>query len=204
MRRDERHDRRDRMRVVPAVDPDRFLIALDFLQPSAPACRRDAALDRFVRDLRQQRRQLLCRAHRKRCIPFLEIARKGSGVSRRHNMERIPEQRSAMPEDAEDARIVVRRQHDRAAVDHACLFAGDLANGRAEELGVIEADRGDERGERADDIRRIEAASHADFEHHHVALGILKTNEREQGQSLEIRRDDVCAIGGSAELFDGG
>jgi hypothetical protein len=107
-----------------------------------------------------------------------------------------------MAKDAEHARIIVRCQHDRAAVDHARFLAGDLADGRAEELGVVEADRSDDGGERADHIRRVEAPAHSHLEHHHLALRIGERDEREERQSFEIRREDAGAIGGGAEFLD--
>ena len=133
----------------------------------------------------------------------LEIAgerRRRASTSRRWNG--LPNIAARLPEDVEHARIVVRRQHDRAAMDDARFLAGDLANGRAEVLGVIETDRSDERGERADHVRRVETAAHADFEHHHLALRIGEGDEGEEGQSFEVRRHDAGAIGGGAQLLD--
>src|SRR4051812_20262890 len=98
---DERHNRRDRMRVVPAIDPDLFSVAVDAFQSSAPSCRRDSALNRLRRNSRQQRTQLLRRPYRQPRVAFLKIARKGSRMSGGHDMERISEHRRAMAEYAQ-------------------------------------------------------------------------------------------------------
>ena len=107
-------------------------------------------------------------------------------MGRRHHVKGTAELRGAASQNIKHARIIIRRQYDRAAMDHSRFFAGDLADRRAEELGVV----------------RPLAALITHIENHYVA--IHEGDEGNQGQSFEIRRDDTCAIGGSAELLDRG
>jgi hypothetical protein len=120
-----------------------------------------------------------------------------------NHMKRIAEMARAPAEDGQNSGVIVRRQNDRATVDDASFFAGDLADRRAEELGVVVADGRDERGEGADDIRGIEAAAHPHFEHHDLASRFGEGDEGDQGQSFEICWQDFGALGSVAESSDG-
>src|SRR5207237_7549999 len=101
-------------------------------------------------------------------IALLERTRKRSRMCGSHDVKRTTKLRRAPAKDPEHPRIVIRRQHDRAAVNDSSLLAGNLPDRRAEELPVVKADRSDEDGEWANDIRRIETSSHPYFEHHHL------------------------------------
>ena len=71
----------------------------------------------------------------------------------------------------------------------AGFFRGDLLDGVPEELGVVEADVHDRADLRmGDDVRRVEAATHADLEDDEIAVLLLEPAERQCRDHLEVRR----------------
>ena len=66
--------------------------------------------------------------------------------------------------------------------------ARDLAQRVAEVLHVVDADRRDQRGDRLDDVRRVEPPAHPHLEHRDVALRAREGEEGDERQRLEVRR----------------
>jgi len=179
---------------VETIDPDRFVVAVDALQPPSPACLRDATFDRFGCDARERRLQLERSAYRQRHVSALKIARQRRGVFVINDDEAVAELFRALSQDVDHCGLAVRRQRNRAAVNHARFFRGHFPQCVAEEFGVIESDGGDERGNRRHDIRRVQPPPHPDFEHRDFALRLPKGDECDQRQRLEVSRRDADRI----------
>ncbi len=81
----------------------------------------------------------------------------------------------------------VLRQRDEGAVraEDTGLFAGDLGDGVAEVVLMVERDVGNDGDQGVDDVGGVEAAAEADFEDGDVSLLLLEVEEGQGGQSLE-------------------
>ena len=75
--------------------------------------------------------------------------------------------------------------HGDGGLDDAGLLDGDLLEGVAEELGVVETDIGDDRQQGGDDIGAVEPAAHADLDDGDVDLFLGKIVEGESHGHLE-------------------
>ena len=71
-----------------------------------------------------------------------------------------------------------RAHHPGARLDDAGLLAGDLFDGMAEEIFVIEIDLRDHGDFRNDHVGGIQAAAHADFDHGEIDLLLARKNRR--------------------------
>ena len=97
--------------------------------------------------------------------------------------------REALLHDVHDARELVVEDAVGTWFQDAGFFRGDLLDGVPEEFGVVEADvhdRADLR--RGDDVRCIEASTHADLEDDELAVLLLEPAEGHRGDHLEVRR----------------
>jgi hypothetical protein len=70
--------------------------------------------------------------------------------------------------------------------DDAGLLAGDLGNGVAEVLGVVDTDGRDDRNGRVDDVRGVPATAHADLDHRHVDRRVGEGRKCHGGDHLEL------------------
>src|SRR5262249_13055588 len=82
-------------------------------------------------------------------------------------------------------------------LDDPRLLPRDLLDRVAEDLGVIQADRGDDRHQRREDVGAIEPAAEADLDHGDVDLAFGEVEESERRRHLE--EGAVAAFG---ESFD--
>jgi len=82
--------------------------------------------------------------------------------------------------------VVDADDHRRPGLDDAGLLAGDVSDGRAGELGVVEADIGDDRDLRLGDVGGVPSAKHADLENDHVHGGVGEVPEGGGGHRLEV------------------
>ena len=97
-----------------------------------------------------------------------------------------------------------------AGFENARLLGGDLFDGVAEKLAVIERHAGDDAGERAfDHVGGVEPAAEADFEQHDVGRMAREQQERRGRLDLEhrdrriaVRRFAVCERGGEFGVVD--
>ena len=82
-------------------------------------------------------------------------------------------------------------QGDQGAVgaEDAGLFASDGGDGGAEPFGVVERDVGDDGEERIDDVGRVEAAAHADFEDCDIDGGVSEVEEGHGGKGFKKARE---------------
>src|SRR5688572_18547763 len=193
------------MGVVKTVHPDLLPSDHRALQTSSPLRGSDAAPDRGGSDLGQLGPQHLRGANGQRCVLPLKVPAENRVFApvASHFMEGAVERSGAPPEHGKNDRVVIVRQYDCPAMDHPCLLAGDLPDGVAEVFSVIETNGGDEGGDGPDDIRRVEASSHADFEDDDFATLTLENDERDEGERLEISRFDPGGARGAAKDFDG-
>ncbi len=85
-------------------------------------------------------------------------------------------------------RLLRTRPHHRRPVrpQDARLLARDGGERRAQEGGVIEADRRDHGEHRLGDVGRVQPAAHADLEHRQVHPLSREEQERRHGQCLEV------------------
>lgn len=95
----------------------------------------------------------------------------------------------ALLHDVHDARELVVEDAVGTWFQDAGFLGGDLLDGVPEELGVVEADVHDRADLRmGDDVRRVEAATHADLEDDERAVLLLEPAEGHRGDHLEVRR----------------
>src|SRR5207245_5971728 len=126
---------------------------VDALEPAAPARLSDTALDGFRCDPPERWPQLAGRAHCESHVAALKISRERRGVIVMDDDEAMAEFLRATSQDVQHNRVGVCRQHDRTSMNDAGLFRCDLAQSGAEKFHVIEADWGDQRGDRPYNIR---------------------------------------------------
>ena len=87
---------------------------------------------------------------------------------------------------ADDRDGVGARAPSSACDDDARLLAGDLGDGVAEVLGVVDADRRDDRDGRVDDVGGVPAAAEPDLDHRDVDGRVGERGERHRGDDLEL------------------
>ena len=75
-----------------------------------------------------------------------------------------------------------------AGLGDAGLVARDLLERLAQDIGMVEADVGDDRNIRRDEVRPVERTADADLDHGDVDLRDLEGNKREREQGLVVRR----------------
>ena len=75
----------------------------------------------------------------------------------------------------------LRRANDRCTrLDDACFFARYLCKRVSQERAMVERDGRDDRYFRSlDNVRRIEAATHANLHDHHIAARTHEMSERD-------------------------
>ncbi len=74
----------------------------------------------------------------------------------------------------------------RRRLENPRLLEGDLVDGRAQKLRMIDGNRGDDRrGRRGDDVGRVEAAAKADFEQQIIGRRAAEQPERRRRGDLE-------------------
>ena len=70
--------------------------------------------------------------------------------------------------------------------DDAGLLPGDLGDGVAEIVGVVDPDRGDHRDRRVDDVGGVPAPAEPDLDDRDVDRGVGERRERHRGDDLEL------------------
>ena len=75
-----------------------------------------------------------------------------------------------------------------ALFDDAGFFGGYLFDGVAQNVGMVEADVGDNRQRRRDDVGAIQPSAKADLDDGYIDLPLGEIEEREGGGYLEKRR----------------
>jgi hypothetical protein len=76
-----------------------------------------------------------------------------------------------------------------SGAEHAGLLGGDLAEGRSQELLVVEVDAHDRGSERLRDVRRVEPAPEPHLEHGHIDAPAAEMLEGGGGQPPRSRWD---------------
>lgn len=101
--------------------------------------------------------------------------------------------------------IGVLRQGDKGAVgpQDAGFFAGDLGDGVAQVVLMVERDVGDDGDQRVDDVGGVEASAKADLEDGNINGLLGEVEERERGQCLE-EAGRVGQVAGADQPFGGG
>ena len=95
----------------------------------------------------------------------------------------------ALLHDVHDVRELVVEDAVGTGFQDTCFLGGDLLDGVSEEFGVIKADVHDRADLRmGDDVRRIEAATHADLEDDEIAVLLLEVAEGHRSDHFEVRR----------------
>mmetsp|Transcript_6782 Transcript_6782/g.28607 ORF Transcript_6782/g.28607 Transcript_6782/m.28607 type:complete len:417 (+) Transcript_6782:603-1853(+) len=89
----------------------------------------------------------------------------------------------------------VADDHRPAGPHDAGLLAADALAVRAEELGVVEVDAGDDRAVAVDDIDRVQPTTQAHFEDDEVQRLMLQPTHDGQRRELEVGQRDVTACG---------
>jgi hypothetical protein len=177
-------------RVVGAVEEERRPSghALEAAGPARRATRRGEAVEKD-RDARGPR--LLEQPHRHAQVVLLVRAGQGHerGVKRRPRRVHDPRADRARSLEDRDPGLLGQRADDRrpSRPQDARLLAGDRAERAAEVDLVVEVDAHDGRGDRLDDVRRVEPAPEADLEHGHVDPLPPEVLEGGGGQHLEER-----------------
>jgi hypothetical protein len=95
------------------------------------------------------------------------------------HLDRVPEQ------DLGGGERLLRQHRGRAGLDDTGLLPRDLLQRVAEQPGVIDRDRGDDRHHAVGDVGAVEPAAHADLEHDHVDRRVGEDREGHPGQHLE-------------------
>ena len=104
-------------------------------------------------------------------------------------------------EDVDQIRIGLAHHDGAPRLDDAGLLAGDVGEGRAGELGVVESDVGDHRHLCVDDVGGVPSAEHADLDHRDIDRDVGEPAERGRSDSLEVGGADP---GDRLEVGDAG
>ena len=85
------------------------------------------------------------------------------------------------------AHTLLRRMADdgRIVLDNPCLFARNRFERVAQIRHVVKPDGGNRAENRVDDVRRVFAPAHADFDNRDIAIFAVKRSERERRPHLE-------------------
>ena len=101
---------------------------------------------------------------------------------------------------------VAHEAHERdAGLRDAGLVAGDVLDGVAENVRVVERNVGDDGDLRPQHVGSVERAADAGFDHRNVDFGTREPQEREREQRLVVRRPAVFeadAVDGTLHLTD--
>src|SRR5262249_55642463 len=109
----------------------------------------------------------------------LHLVKEGARVTRR------------IPKRAESPFEAALHEGRLAATKDSCLFAGDRLDRRAELLGVVEGDRGDDGELGRGDVGRVEATAQSDFENSEVEPLLGEEKKGGRRHDLEVRRGDL-------------
>ena len=90
-----------------------------------------------------------------------------------------------------DRLCALAEQQGNASLGDTCLLSGDLSQGIAQELGMVEADIGDNAEQRRDDVGTIQPTAQPYLDHgniHGLLLEILKGHRRGQFKERGMQR----------------
>ena len=81
-----------------------------------------------------------------------------------------------------------------AGLDDPGLLVGDLGDRVAEQMGVVDVDRGDHGDVGVGDVGRVPGAAESDLDHRHVDRGVGERRVRHRGDDLEEGHRDAVDL----------